>query len=264
MEQWNEQDIQKALYRLARELHLGVFRTRYGELDEQAGKEGWSRARFLCELMQAEHEQREENAQVKRLKTAGFPQYKYLEELNQDELPEGVKPLLPELRTLNFVREGRNAVFYGNPGTGKTHLSIALGILACKQRMTVLFTSVPHLITQIKECRSQQTLHALETRFRKYDLVICDEFGYMACDKEGGELLFNHLSLRAGQKSTIITTNLAFDRWGEIIKDKILVNALVDRLTHKAYLINMNGESYRLKETRDFNQKLQKEYGEKK
>ena len=264
MEQWNEQDIQKALYRLARELHLGVFRTRYGELDEQAGKEGWSRARFLCELMQAEHGQREENAQAKRLKTAGFPQYKYLEELNLEELPEGVKPLLPELRTLNFVREGRNAVFYGNPGTGKTHLSIALGILACKQRMTVLFTSVPHLITQIKECRSQQTLHALETRFRKYDLVICDEFGYMACDKEGGELLFNHLSLRAGQKSTIITTNLAFDRWGEIIKDKILVNALVDRLTHKAYLINMNGESYRLKETRDFNQKLQKEYGEKK
>ena len=165
---------------------------------------------------------------------------------------------------MKFVREGRSAVFYGNPGTGKTHLSIALGILACRERMTVMFTSVPHLITQIKECRSAQTQHALETRFRRYDLVICDEFGYMACDKEGGELLFNHLSLRAGTKSTIVTTNLSFDRWGEIIKDKILVNALVDRLTHKAYLVNMNGQSYRLKETRDFNQKLQKKYGEKK
>ena len=264
MEQPGSQDIQKALSRLTHELHLGAVRSRLEEIAAQARTEGWDYHHFLCELLQAEYEQRAENAQAKRLKTAGFPQYKYMEELNQNELPEGVKPLLNELRTLEFIRQGRNAVLYGNPGTGKTHLSIALGILACKQRMTVLFTSVPHLITQIKECRSQQTLHALETRFRRYDLVICDEFGYMACDKEGGELLFNHLSLRAGQKSTIITTNLSFDRWGEVIKDKILVNALVDRLTHKAYLINMNGESYRLKETREFNQKIQKEYGEKK
>ena len=96
---------------------------------------------------------------------------------------------------------------------------------------------------------------------KRYDLVICDEFGYMACDKEGGELLFNHLSLRTDTKATIVTTNLSFDRWGEIIKDKILTNALVDRLTHNAYLINMNGVSYRLKETKNFNQKIQKKDG---
>ena len=106
-----------------------------------------------------------------------------------------------------------------------------------------------------------KTARALETRFKRYDLVICDEFGYMACDKEGGELLFNHLSLRTDTKATIITTNLSFDRWGEIIKDKILANALVDRITHNAYLVNMNGVSYRLKETKNFNQKLQKKDG---
>jgi DNA replication protein DnaC len=263
MLQENEPNTDKILARLTHELHLGAVKGCCREYSERARKEGWDYVRFLCELLQAEYEQRAENAQKKRLRTAGFPQYKYMEELDRDELPEGVKPIVGELETLDFIRQGRNAVFYGNPGTGKTHLAIALGILACRQRMTVLFTSVPHLITQIKECRSAQTLHALETRFRRYDLVICDEFGYMACDKEGGELLFNHLSLRAGTKSTIVTTNLSFDRWGEVIKDKILVNALVDRLTHKAYLVNMNGLSYRLKETREFNQKLQKKYGEK-
>ena len=184
-----------------------------------------------------------------------------IEDLKQDELPEGIRSLLPELETLEFVRQGHNVVLYGNPGTGKTHVAIALGILACKERMSAMFTSVPHLITQIKECRSLRTLHALEARFKRYDLVICDEFGYMACDKEGGELLFNHLSLRTDTKATIVTTNLSFDRCGEIIKDEILANALVDRLTHNAYLINMNGVSYRLKATKNFNQKIQKKDG---
>ena len=95
----------------------------------------------------------------------------------------------------------------------------------------------------------------LQARFEKYDLVICDEFGYVSCDKEAAEMLFNHLSLRAGKKATIITTNLAFNRWNEIIKDKVLVAAMVDRLTHKAFLVNMSGQSYRLKETQKIIQK---------
>ena len=95
-----------------------------------------------------------------------------------------------------------------------------------------------------------QEIRKLESKFEKYDLVICDEFGYVSFDKEGSELLFNHLSLRAGRKSTIITTNLGFDRWEEIFGDPVLTAALVDRLTHKAHLVNMNGESYRLRETR--------------
>ena len=246
----------KDVARLTRALHLRTIRNIYEECLETAQRENWGYDRFLCTLLQAEHEQRDENSLAKRIKTAGFPQYKYMEDLDMDEIPEGLKPFLPKLQSLEFIDEGRNAILYGNPGTGKTHVAIATGLLACKAHKSVIFTSVPHLITQIKECRSQRTLHALETRFKKYDLVICDEFGYMACDKEAGELLFNHLSLRTDRKSTILTTNLGFDRWGEIIKDKILVNALMDRLTHNAYLINMNAESYRLKETRIFNQNL--------
>lgn len=98
-------------------------------------------------------------------------------------------------------------------------------------------------------CRCQHKLSQSQSRFEKYDLVICDEFGYVFCDKEGAELIFNHLSLRAGTRSTIITTNLAFSRWNGIIPDKVLVNALVDRLTHKAKIINMTGTSLRLKQT---------------
>ena len=111
------------------------------------------------------------------------------------------------------------------------------------------------MLTQLRESHSERTRRQLELKFEKYDLVICDEFGYVSFDKQGAELLFNHLSLRAGRKSTIITTNLSFDRWEEIFGDPVLTAALVDRLTHKAYLVNMNGESYRLKETKKMNQK---------
>ena len=178
----------------------------------------------------------------------------YLHERGSEDMPYEAQVILPELETLDFIRQGRNLVLYGNPGTGKTHIATALGIKACQQDFTVLFTSVPVLLTQIREAKSAKTLRTLQLRFEKYDLVICDEFGYVSCDKEGGELLFNHLSLRAGKKATIITTNLAYNRWNEIIKDTLLVAAMVDRLTHKAYLVNMTGLSYRLKETQKMRQ----------
>ena len=208
---------------------------------------------MMMSLLSGEYERRRTESNKKSIRIAGFSNMKYLDEIERDELPDGVRGLLPELETLEFIRQKRNIVFYGNPGTGKTHIATALGIKACMEGMSVMFASVPHLITQIKECRSTRTLHALENRFKKYDLVICDEFGYVSCDKEAGELLFNHLSLRADGRSTILTTNLAFERWGEIIRDKVLVSALIDRITQRAYLVNMNGESYRLKQTKRIN-----------
>ena len=204
---------------------------------------------LIKELLEKEYNRKIENKKGTRIKAANFSQMKYLHEIAIEELPSDARTVLPELETLAFIKEGRNLVLYGNPGTGKTHIAIALGIKACQEDYSVLFTSVPQLLVQIREARSAKTLKNLQTKFEKYDLVICDEFGYVSCDKEGGELLFNHLSLRAGKKSTIITTNLAFNRWDEIIKDKVLVAAMVDRLTHKAYLVDMSGQSYRFKET---------------
>jgi len=245
----------EALKAATRELRIPTICDDIPGVQAAAAEGNWSHTAFLRELLELEVERRIENRKNQRVKRAGFPQLKYLQELQRDELPEEARTLLPELETLNFVREGRNAVLYGNPGTGKTHLATALGIKACMEGYSVMFTSVPHLLTQIRECRSQMTLRQLELRFERFDLVVCDEFGYVSFDKEGGELLFNHLSLRAGKRSTIITTNLAFSRWNEVIKDKVLCAALVDRLTHKAFLVNMTGESYRVKETLNFSTK---------
>lgn len=204
-------------------------------------------------LLEEEFRQRERDRLRKRLKTAHFPSLMYLSDLVREELPESMRNKLPELETLNFIEEKRSIILYGNPGTGKTHTATGLGIEACKSGKSVLFTSVPNLIVKLKESRSAKVLHVVESRFEKYDLVICDEFGYVSYDKEAGELLFNLLSLRCNNRSTIITTNLPFNRWTEIIKDKTLAAALADRLTHRAYLINMQGKSFRLKETEKFN-----------
>ena len=135
---------------------------------------------------------------------------------------------------------------------GKTHLAIGLGIKACLAGYKVMFATVPLLVNRLKESRSERTLGRLESIFEKYDLVIADELGYISFDKEGSELLFTHLSLRAGRKSTIITTNLSFERWDEIFSDTVMAAAMIDRLTHKSYILNMNGSSYRLKETREW------------
>lgn len=245
---------QRDLLWYAKELGLTHLVSQRDAVMKTASEFGWDLEQTLKALLEGEYERRLAERQKARIRTAGFSQLKYLEQLDRNELPEGIRTILPRLETLAFVEEHRNIVLYGNPGTGKTHVATGLALKACMEGMHVLFTSVPHLITQIKECKSAKTLHQLELRFKKYDLVVCDEFGYVSCDKEAGELLFNHLSLRADSKSTIITTNLAFDRWGEVIRDKVLVAAMVDRLTHNAHLINMNGESYRVKETVKFNE----------
>lgn len=246
MEKLSEKEL---LEESAKELKISVIKDELEDFITLGIEQNWTYRTLLYHLLSKELELRTENKYKQRVRRAGFPELKYLQELVREELPKEGQLILPELETLDFIKEGRNIVFCGNPGTGKTHMSIALGIKACLEGYTVFFTSVPHLLTQIRECRSQKSLRQLEIRFQRYDMVICDEFGYVSCDKEGGELLFNHLSLRAGKKATIITTNLAFDRWGEIVKDKVLVAAMVDRLTHKAHLVSMNGQSYRVKET---------------
>ncbi len=248
-------DINEQIVRYSKELRLPTFRHEFKQLAIEAAKQQLDFETFLLRLMEKEYEKRLENRKKSQIRQAGFPSKMYLYDLKRELLPTDAAEKLPLLERLDFIGSGQNIILAGNPGTGKTHIAIGLGLKACTQGYKVLFTSVHKLLTQLRESRSGRTLRQIEARFEKYDLVICDEFGYVSFDKNGAELLFNHLSLRAGRKSTIITTNLSFDRWDEIFGDAVLTAALVDRLTHKAYLINMNGESYRLKETKEMNQK---------
>ncbi|MBC8390804.1 MAG: ATP-binding protein [Actinobacteria bacterium] len=211
-----------------------------------------SYAEFFHSILQKEYDQRKENGKKNRIRLAGFPAKKYLEDLVVEELPEDAGKKLAMFKSLDFIKSGQNIILAGSPGTGKTHISIGLGIKAAMAGYRVIFTTIPLLINQLKEARGQSILRSFELRFEKYDLVIADELGYISFDKQGSELLFTHLSLRAGRKSTIITTNLSFDRWDEIFSDPVMTAAMIDRLTHKSYIVNMNGSSYRMKETKEW------------
>ncbi len=229
----------------------GVRRYLVEEIKE-ANMKNLSYEEFLYDLLLKESDLRLESGKKNRIRLANFPYRKYLEELSIEDLPPDARKRLKVLKSLDFIENGQNVILAGSPGTGKTHLAIALGVKACMAGYKVLFATVPLLINQLKESRSEKTLIKLEGKFEKYDLVIADELGYISFDKEGSELLFTHLSLRAGRKSTIITTNLSFERWDEIFSDSVMTAAMIDRLTHKSYILNMNGSSYRLKETREW------------
>src|SRR5665647_1910888 len=185
----NTKDIKQQIDELSRTLHLPAFRREYEQQASQAVEESLSYEAFLLRLMELESQTREENRRKSQIRQAGFVQYKFLHDLSREDLPADAAAKLPQLEQLDFIRSGQNLILSGNPGTGKTHLATALGLKACQEGYKVLFTSVSRLLTQIRESRSQKTLRTLENRFEKFDLVICDEFGYVSFDKEGAEML---------------------------------------------------------------------------
>jgi DNA replication protein DnaC len=245
-------ELTEKIKELTKEVRLPGVRKYLTEEINQANLKNLTYEDFLYSLLLKEYDLRLESGKKNRIRLAGFPYRKYLEDLSVSDLPADAQKRLKVLKSLDFIEQGQNVIMAGSPGTGKTHLGIGLGIKACLAGYKVLFVTVPLLINQLKESRSQRILSRTEGKFEKYDLVIADELGYISFDKEGSELLFTHLSLRAGRKSTIITTNLSFDRWEEIFSDTVMTAAMIDRLTHKSYLLNMNGGSYRLKETREW------------
>lgn len=207
---------------------------------------------LLLELMKAECSVRQENQMKRRLKAAAFPYQKTLEEFDFEQLNPSVSPLfVQELASCQFIRNKQNVVLIGNPGRGKTHLSIALGLKACYAGFRVLFKNAASLSTELCEARDTYSLGRLERTLAKADLLILDELSYLSFNRHQSELLFKVVSDRSEKSSTIVTTNLPFSKWTELFENTTMVAALIDRLTFHSHVLDMNGESYRLKSTRN-------------
>jgi DNA replication protein DnaC len=201
--------------------------------------------RFLTSALQAELDKRHINRQMKALRKAGFPTKKRFEELVLDKLPQDGKDALLALKALTFIKERRNVILIGNSGTGKTHLAIATGIIACEENYRVSFRTAAGLINEMVEARNENLLSLYIRQFKKIDLLILDELGYVTFDLAGAELLFQLLATRYETMSTIITSNLGFSDWVKVFHDRALTAAILDRITHHAMILNMNGQSFR-------------------
>lgn len=197
---------------------------------------------FLESLLFGELERRMDNGINRRIITARFPIKKYLVDFDRSKYASAFAPKFKELETLRFIDNKENIILIGTPGAGKTHYAIALGIAACMKAKSVLFTSVPNLIIELREAMGQNRLNVYRRKFERYDLVILDELGYVSFDKSGCEILFNLLSNRHEKGSVIITTNLTFDRWESLFQDPALTGAMIDRLAHKAHILDISRE----------------------
>ena len=230
----------------ARQLKIPTF-AEYEEILRQADPAA-DFGTLLLELMKTETVSRQENQNKRRLKAAGFPYLKTLDEFDCSQLNEAVSPLfLNELASCQFIRQRQNVVMIGNPGRGKTHLSIALGLKACSQGFNVLFKNAATLSTELCEARDNYRLGKLERTLAKADLLILDELSYLSFNRYQSELLFKVISDRSEKGSTIVTTNLPFSKWTDLFENTTMVAALIDRLTFRSHVLDMNGDSYRLK-----------------
>lgn len=238
------------IQQMSMELKLSYIKDNFQLVIDEAMHTKMEYEIFLETLLKNELSRRAENGITKRLRTAKFPIKKYLEDFDKNKYGSEFKVKFEELESLKFIDKKENIIMIGTPGAGKTHYAIGIGTKACLSGKSVLFVSVPNLIIELKEAMSQNQLNIYKRKFEKFDLVILDELGYVSFDKSGCEILFNLLSNRNDKGSIIITTNLTFDRWEEIFKDTMLTGAIVDRLAHKAHILDISREtSHRFEET---------------
>jgi DNA replication protein DnaC len=203
---------------------------------------------YLLQLTELELLERERKAAERRLKAARFPAIKTLDGFDFSAQPSVNKVLVAELMRCAYIEQRENIILAGNPGTGKSHLATALGVEACARGKKVRFWRVTELVTALMEAREERVLARMKSHLAKLDLLILDELGYEPASQLGAELLFDVISSAYERTSVIITTNLAFERWVEVLGSERLTGAALDRLTHRCHILECNGESYRLKD----------------
>jgi DNA replication protein DnaC len=233
-----------------KELKLPTVAREYQRLARQCSQNNQGYAAFLQNLLEMEVQERKRKAIDRRLKQACFPAEKEIGTFDFTAIPKVSKKRILDLAGGDYIRKRECVVFIGPPGVGKTHLAVALGREACRQGRRGQFFTATGLATAYAEAREERTVLKLERAIERRDLILIDELGYVPLGQGGAEHLFGFFSKCYERTSVIVTSNLPFSQWPQVFGDERLTGALLDRLTHRVHVIEMNGQSYRLKQGR--------------
>ncbi len=242
---------ERAIQQQCQALHLPTIAGQCARLAEQAERERQPYLGYLEALLAAELEERERRAVERRLKEAHLPRVKTLEEFDFSQAPAVSPTRLAELATGGYIERAEPVVFLGDCGTGKTHLMTGLCVAACRQRRRVRFTTAAALVTELVEAKQQLQLGRVLARWARYDVVAIDEVGYVPLAEVGAEFLFQVIAARAEKATVLLTTNLPFSEWTQVIPNARLCKALLDRITDRAHIIETGTESFRFRRTLD-------------
>jgi DNA replication protein DnaC len=229
------------------ELKLPTVRRRYRALAEEALREQQTPISYLAALLEAEMAERAERREKRRLIDARFPQIKRLEDFHFSDNPTIPQTTIAALAEGSWIDDRETVILIGDSGTGKTHLATALSVCACQQGRRVRFTTLAALANELQEAASSKELARVVGRYARIELLLLDELGYLALPDGAAELVFQVLSERHERGSLIITTNLPFGEWTKVFPDPRLAKAVVDRLTHRAHIIDTGNESWRFR-----------------
>lgn len=202
---------------------------------------------YLLKILQHEIDNRDTKRKNRLLKQAGFYGIKTFKNYIFDDITIPSALTVEDIKNCSFIEDKRNLIFYGNVGTGKTHLATAVGVEACTQGKSVRFFRTAALVNQLSESKKKGELNKFLKQLRKVELIICDEWGYVPLDRDGAQLLFQVISDCYEQRSVIVTTNLEFSKWVNIFYDEQMTAAMIDRLVHHSHLLLFEGQSFRLK-----------------
>jgi DNA replication protein DnaC len=231
-------------------LRLPTFLREHDKLARRCAAEGVDHTGYLLRLSELELLDRERRMVERRIRQAHLPAVKGLDGFDFAAIPSLNKMLVLELARCEYVGRRENVIALGNSGTGKTHIALGLGLAACQRGMSVGFTTAAALVHELLEARDERRLLRLQKQLAGHKLLIIDELGYVPLSPTGAELLFEVFSQRYERGSTLVTSNLPFDEWTTVFGAERLTGALLDRLTHHVHILEMNGESYRLKASR--------------
>ena len=231
-------------------LKLPTILREYDKVARACAAEGVDYPRYLLRLVEAEIIERERRMVDRRIKAAKFPTVKSLDSYNFAAFPNLNKALVMELARSEYVERRENVIAVGNSGTGKSHIGLGLGLAACQKGLSVGFANAAAMVHELIEARDEKRLLRLQRQLAAYKLLIIDELGYVPLSQTGAELLFEVFSQRYERGSTIVTSNLPFDEWTSVLGSERMTGALLDRLTHHVHILEMNGPSYRLNESK--------------